>query len=370
MPRVLLLCEYASLNGGENSLLSLLERGDRQAFEFVAAAPPEGPLAAEFHARAIPVEPFGEASGAKTSQARRREQLAALLARVRPDILHANSLSMSRLSGPVAESMEITSLGHLRDIVRLSRRAIDDVNRHRRILAVSRATRDFHVAAGLSEAKCRVMYNGVDLDAFHPAPATGFLHRELSLPPSARLVGFIGQLGMRKGVDVLLEAANRVFETAPGAHVVLVGRRHSAKQEAMDYERRLHQSAESSRLAGRVHFLGERRDVPLLLREFSLLAHAARQEPLGRVLLEAAASGTAVVATEAGGTREIFPDPGQARIVPVEDAPALADSLVELLSHDERRHSLARAARQRAEAAFDAAHAAEQLFNHYRYLKG
>jgi glycosyltransferase involved in cell wall biosynthesis len=365
MPRVLLLCEYASLNGGENSLLSLVERGDRQAFEFVAAAPPVGPLVAEFHARAIPVEPFGEASGPKPSQARRREQLAALLARVRPDLLHANSLSMSRLSGPVADAVGISSLGHLRDIVRLSRRAIDDVNRHRRLLAVSRATRDFHVAAGLSEAKCCVVYSGVDLDAFHPGRATGFLHRELSLPPSASLVGFIGQLGMRKGVDVLLEAASRVVETLPSAHFVVVGRRHSAKQEAIDYERQLHQSAQSSRLAGRVHFLGERRDVPLLLREFSVLAHAARQEPLGRVLLEAAASGTAVVATEAGGTREIFPHPGQGRIVPVEDAPALADSLVELLSDDELRHSLARAARKRAETAFDAAKAAKHLFNHY-----
>ena len=46
----------------------------------------------------------------------------------------------------------------------------------------------------------------------------------------------------------------------------------------------------------RVHFLGVREDVDRLLNEFTMLVHAARQEPLGRVLLEAMAMGNPVVA--------------------------------------------------------------------------
>ena len=69
--------------------------------------------------------------------------------------------------------------------------------------------------------------------------------------------------------------------------------------------------------------------------------HPARQEPLGRVLLEAAAAGVAVVATDVGGTREIFPpEADAARLVPPDDADALAAAMLELLGNRELRGRL------------------------------
>ena len=66
--------------------------------------------------------------------------------------------------------------------------------------------------------------------------------------------------------------------------------------------------------------------------------HPARQEPLGRVLLEAAAAGVAVVATDVGGTPEIFPpDSESARLVPPDDAAALAAAMLELLDDEALR---------------------------------
>jgi glycosyltransferase involved in cell wall biosynthesis len=119
-------------------------------------------------------------------------------------------------------------------------------------------------------------------------------------------------------------------------------------------------------LAGHVHLLGERGDVPQLLRELTLLLHAARQEPLGRVLLEAAACGNAIVATTAGGTAEIFPHPSQARLVPVDDVDRLASETLRLLEDESSRRALGQAARTRAEQAFNVRHAAAQLAVHYR----
>ena len=104
-----------------------------------------------------------------------------------------------------------------------------------------------------------------------------------------------------------------------------------------------------------------------VLNEVSILAHAARQEPLGRVLLEAAACGRPVVATDVGGTREIFPDEQSAAIiVPPDDPQCLANGLLALLGDDALRESLARSARRRAEQAFDARDAATTLAAHYR----
>jgi glycosyltransferase involved in cell wall biosynthesis len=302
----------------------------------------------------------------RPSQLVRRERLAALIGRVAPQLVHANSLSMTRLSGPVVEATRTASMGHLRDIVRVSRRAMDDINRHRRILVVSQAARDFHLARGLSAEKSYVQYNGVDLQMFHPRPRTGALHEELSLPRAAPLVGFIGQLGMRKGVDVLLDAARRLSQQLPDFHLVLVGTRHSTKVEAVDFERRLYESASSAMLAGRVHFLGEREDVPQILNELTLLVHPARQEPLGRVLLEAAATGLPVVATRVGGTEEIFPAAGMARLTSCDEADALAGAMCELLSDSAWRDSLGRAARKQAEAVFDVHGVCRQLLAHYR----
>jgi glycosyltransferase involved in cell wall biosynthesis len=192
------------------------------------------------------------------------------------------------------------------------------------------------------------------------------LHDELGLPDSALLVGAIGQLGVRKGLDVLLAAASLVALERNDVHFLLVGRRHSAKHEAVEFERAMRVAADTRPLAGRVHFLGERGDVPHLLNELALLVHAALQEPLGRVLLEAAASGCAIVAADVGGTREIFPIESMARIVPPDDPAELAHAVHELLADRQARQALGAAARKRAEDAFDIQRAAAGLAAHYR----
>jgi glycosyltransferase involved in cell wall biosynthesis len=83
-------------------------------------------------------------------------------------------------------------------------------------------------------------------------------------------------------------------------------------------------------------------------------------------LLEAAASGVAVVATDVGGTREIFPaELDGAILVPPDDERALAEATLALLENEPRRQSLARAARRRAEVAFDIRAAAQRLIAQY-----
>ncbi|MEA1950659.1 MAG: glycosyltransferase family 4 protein, partial [Planctomycetota bacterium] len=329
-------------------------------------------------------------------ESNRREYIAAQLAHLRPDLVHANSLAMTRLVGPVAKELGLASIGHLRDIIKLSRRAVDDMACCTRLLAVSHAARDYHVAAGLPADKTHVLHNGVDLYEFMPRGAGGELHCELHLPHQAVLIGAIGQFGLRKGQDTLLTAASLLSAELPDVHYVLVGRRWSEKDEAVRFEADLHAKA---RRIGNVHFLGVRDDVPRILNELTILVHPARQEPLGRVLLEAAAAGLPIVATDVGGTREIFPiesnavksntaksnavesnavesnaiepdaDPHAGRetalLVPPDEPDALAAMIAALMRDPELRKRLGRAARKRAEEAFDARVAAANLVEHY-----
>jgi glycosyltransferase involved in cell wall biosynthesis len=329
-----------------------------------------GPLPETLHARGIEVIPFAsrDAAGRHRSQPQLRGELAELLRRRRPHLLHANSLSMGRLSGPVAAEAKLPSLAHLRDIIKLSRQAVADLNSQQRLLAVSRATREYHVAGGLSPEKVHVLHNGVDLDRFRPRPKSGYLHRELGLSPAAQFVGTIGQIGPRKGQDVLVAAAAMLGDKLPDWHYLVVGERCSGKEESCRFEADL-RAAANGRLPGRFHFLGVRHDVDRLLSELTLLVHPARQEPLGRVLLEAAAAGVAVIATDVGGTAEIFPlESASARLIPPGDAPALAAALAELAGDGPLRGGLAAAARRRAEEAFDVRQATAGLVAHYREL--
>jgi glycosyltransferase involved in cell wall biosynthesis len=377
MVRLAYLCEYPALQGGERSLLATVPAVRAAGFEPFALAPATGALAAEFARRDIEVvawdvppqdtlSPGSASASRRRSQATRREALAATLRYCGAELLHANSLSMGRLSGPVASEMNLPSLAHLRDIVGLSRQAVADLNRHRRLLAVSQATRSFHAAQGVTEELLHVLHNGVDLERFAPREPSGYLQRELELPPDAMLLGTIGQICLRKGHDLLLDAAFRRAADDRRLHFLVVGSRHSQKEESRRFQRRLIEAAQGP-LAGRLHLLGERNDVPELLGELALVVHPARQEPLGRVLLEAAASGVPVVATEVGGTAEIFPPgSGAAMLVPPDEPAALASAIARLAGDPSVREEMRIAARRRVEQAFDARFASEGLVAHYR----
>ena len=370
MREILLLCEYPTLNGGERSMLATLDGVRAAGFTPVIMAPAQGPLADALAARNVELLPFEcrTTDGTRRPQNHLRDELTRLLQHRRPALLHANSLAMSRLSGPVAADLGIPSLSHLRDIINQSAQAIADLNRHPRLLAVSHAVREFHVAAGLAAEKVHMLYNGVDLETFRPRTPTGYLHRELGLPPESPLIGTIGQIGLRKGHDVLLRAAAAIADRLPNVHYLIVGQRHSEKDESRRFEQDLH-DASSGPLAGRVHFLGFRNDVARLLGELMLLVHPARQEPLGRVLLEAAAAGLSIVATDVGGTPEILPpDQDAARLVPSGDAAALGAAIVELIGDPALRHRLGLAARRRAEDRFNIRDSVNALLGHYELL--
>ncbi len=352
--RVLWLFEYPSLNGGEHSLLATLPYLREADFEIHALAPPAGPLAGKLQSLGVPITAWQPAdnTGSSLSQAAKREHLRRYFSHWQPALIHANSLSMTRTAAPVARSLQMPCIGHLRDILRISKTAYADLNQASLLLAVSKAVKTWHTAAGLREDITRVVYNGVDTQRFQPQPPDFALHRQFNVPQDAFVLGAVGQIGMRKGLDTLLAAAEIVAGQMPQMHLVIAGQRHSTKAEAIAYEQALHQKATRPPLAGRVTFAGVIDDMPGFYRNINVLVHAANQEPLGRVLLEAAACGKPVVATAVGGTREIFPT-AEARLIPAKDPHAIAAALLEVMESDNLRRQMGERARQRVVDAFN-----------------
>lgn len=362
--RLALLFEYPTLYGGERSMLTALDAVDRDAVHLSALAPPEGRLADALRSRDIehvPLQLFND-----SGQRRPREvilpELTAAVDAVNPDVIHANSLSMSMLTG-LLENL-VPRIGHIRDILSLSKNAIRVLNQNDLLIAVSHATRDYHVAQGLDPVKLRVVYNGLSPQLFSgdtTAPLN--IRKELSLPEDTLLAMTVGQIGLRKGLDVLVRAIDLVAPKLPHLDFLIVGERSSAKAESVEYEANLHAGLEESGLSHRVHWLGYREDVPQLMAEADLLVHAAHQEPLGRVLLEAAAVGLPIVATDVGGTGEIVQNQESARLVPPGDENELAIGIWELATDHELRETFRTNARRRAETQFTAETAADRLMD-------
>ena len=370
MKRIALLLEYGTLNGGERSMLAVLQRVRQEGIEVIAIAPPDGLLATELRRQGVEVHEFS----VRDDQGKRRpreEILADLRQHVEQlgvDLLHANSLSMGRLTGLLAAELSVPTTAHLRDILSLSKAKIGDLNRNRRLIAVSQATKAYHAAQGLNTEIIDVIHNGVDSRQFAPRSSSKRLQRELGLAAECHFAVTIGQIGLRKAQDVLIEAVGRVRDDLPNWHFAIIGERNSGKDESRRFEADLLRRVEELNLTGRVHWLGYRLDVDRLFDDVDLLIHPARQEPLGRVLLEAAAAGVPILATDVGGTGEIVRHGEEAWLVSADEPALLAEGIKRLADDRSLRETFADRARARAVKHFSVEQAAERLVAVWRQL--
>lgn len=365
--RVLVVFEHPTVSGGERSWLAVAPYLQAAGFQLFALAP-EGPIAGALAGAGVAVRTWKtHLGGVRMALPDRRRLASHAIEALSPDLVHANSLAMARLVGPVAAATGTPCLGHLRDILRLSAAAIADLGACTGCVAVSAAVRDCLLGQGLGADRVEVIHNGVDLEAFHAGPGDGAFRAELGLPPDAVLAVALGQISLRKGTDVLVAAYRAAAAATPRLHLAIVGERFSLKDEAVAVETALRAATREPGLAGRLHVAPWRADVEQVLRDAEFVVHAARQEPLGRVLLEAAACGRAVLATDVGGTAEIFPAAtDSARLVPAGDVEELAAGLVSLADDPQLRGRLGAAARRQAEKRFDVRRSADALVDCYR----
>ncbi|MDP9407258.1 MAG: glycosyltransferase, partial [Actinomycetota bacterium] len=164
-------------------------------------------------------------------------------------------------------------------------------------------------AHGAPADRVHVIRNGIDGSVFHPAPEA----ERASRPAGPLRIGSVGRLVPVKGYDVLVEAV-RLLDGTLSADWVVVG---EGPERA-----RLERQAETLP----VRFVGEvrdPRDVAEFLRTLDVFVLPSRAEGLPNVVLEAAACGVPVVATEAPGLSDAA---AGAVLVPPDDAAALADA--------------------------------------------
>lgn len=204
---------------------------------------------------------------------------------------------------------------------------------------------------GFPATRIVVAVRGVDTDVFDPARVTAdarMLHTQLG--GGAPLLLMVGRITRWKGHDVLLRALAQLPDL-PWVLAVAGSAKHGAYLDG------LRQLADRLGIADRVRWLGPRHDVAALNMAADVaLSCSTQPEAFGRVAIEAMAMGTPVIATAHGGSLETVADGETGRLVPPDDAEALAAALRDALQNPQPWQAMGKAGQARVRSHFTRAH--------------
>jgi len=335
--RVVYLDHSAMMSGGELALVRLLPALGGVKPHVILAE--EGPLAERLRTAAISVEVLRMASVARALRRDRIRagrlplgsvvvaaayviQLTWRLRRLRPDLVHTNSLKAAIYGGLAARLAGVPVVWHVHDRITedyLPSAAVRLVRAFARwvpagIIANSRTTLD---TLGPLRCPTAVVPSPIDpalLD--RPRPPRG------NRPFTAAMVG---RLAPWKGQDVFLEAFAKAFPGGPERALVVGG----ALFGESVYERELFARTSRLGLTDRVEFTGNVDDVAGQLDRADVLVHASViPEPFGLVVVEGMAAGLPVIAADAGGPAEVITHGVDGLLYPPADVGTLASMLV------------------------------------------
>ncbi len=209
-----------------------------------------------------------------------------------------------------------------------------------------------------------VIMHGIDTERYAPPPDRDAAFAATGLP-GRYAVGCFGRVREQKGTDVFVAAMCRLLPQYPDFCAVIVG---EVTPEQRGFEARLKEQAAAAGLSDRIRFLGELPidEVPLWYRRILIYAFTSRNEGFGLTLLEAMASGNALVAARAGAAEKVVRDGETGMLVPIGDPDALAAALEPLMKDPAEAVAMGRRARDSVLAEFGVDAEAAKIVAVYR----
>lgn len=177
------------------------------------------------------------------------------------------------------------------------------------------------------------IYNGVDVEKYRPGNSGTRIRAELGITAHVPLVGVVGRLDPIKDHSTLFRAFETVRTVLPEARLLVVGDGPERKRL-------------ESQAGDGVIFLGNRSDVPEILRALDLFVLPSLNEGISNTILEAMATSTPVVAARVGGNPELMEDECTGILIRPGDFQAMAEAIVRYLQYPDLRTRHGEAARQ------------------------
>lgn len=222
------------------------------------------------------------------------------------------------------------------------------------VVAVSVDVRRRLLGAGVKEQRVSLIRNGINLEPFLSAQHGDVTEVDGKVGGA---VGLVGRLSPEKGVDIFLRAAALVLASLPELRFVIAG--DGPEMDA------LKDLVDELGIRDRVDMLGRVEAIAELYGTLDVLVSSSRYEGLPMGLLEAMASGCAVIATPVGEVPTVIVDGQTGVIVPVEDVKGLAKAIAFLMRDGSKRFALGLAARALVQAEFSAGRMADDYVRLY-----
>lgn len=332
---VLLLNSMKFMGGGETWMLGMARHLADRGHRAILVARPRTEMLAQAAAAGLPGIPLWIAGDLnpillwKLSAIVRRHGIDTIVANTGRDIRIAGLVAMVNRGVRVIGLYQVDRPMRNKWNYRLTFNHFADA-----LVVNSQSTRRTILASSpwLDERRIRVIGHGID-PAPYTTPADPAVRARFGLPADAFVIGFVGRLSGQKGISPLLAAMETIAREHPTAHLVIAG--------TGSLEDKVRRAATQKNLAGRVHPLGFRKDVPELMKAFDLLLVPSIWEGFGLVLIEAMAAGTACVASDVSSIPEIIEHEANGLLVPPNDPAALAAAAGRLIADSSLRNRLA-----------------------------
>jgi glycosyltransferase involved in cell wall biosynthesis len=224
------------------------------------------------------------------------------------------------------------------------------------VLVQNNDDRDGLIALGIDPDRIALIAgSGVDVESWQPLPE----------PSGPVTIAFVGRLLADKGIHTLIRAHRLLRQRRTGIELLIAGTPDPANPASLSQE----EAAALNREPG-IKWLGHVEDIAALWGRAHIAVLPSRREGLPKSLLEAAACGRPMVATDVAGCREIVRPGETGLLVPYDDAEALTSAIEQLAASAELRARYGAAARRRVVEKFSAGAIGQQTVDLYRRLVG
>ena len=202
----------------------------------------------------------------------------------------------------------------------------------------------------ITESVVQVLPNAVDLEKFHPCKRDERLRASLIKDAQELLIGVVSRLDLGKGVLQVVEVADRLRQLGVSFKLIIVGNETAGEEGAKG---QLETEIARRNLQNQMRLVGHRSDIETVMASLDVLLMPSPIETFGRVLIEAMASGVAVVASGGGGVPNIVQHEQNGLLVPPLSIEAMAQAIAVYYKDPEKRRRIALNGRQVASERYD-----------------
>jgi glycosyltransferase involved in cell wall biosynthesis len=368
--KMAILDHCPDLAGAQVTILTLLRKIDRSRFDVTVVLPSEGTFSTALAASGIPVAILHLPMGmVRLKRGRSLQSFLRLLLSLFPfcffllslcSYLKRNHFQLvltntikSHLYGSLAARLcSIPLIWRFHDI--LARKdfspslikflAFFGKRFPKKILAVSKVTRDHLLQHGIGSGRVKVIFNSVDPERLETEDSFKNIREEYRLGNGTKLVGCIGRIIPQKGQKVLLSAVPQVLRRRPDAFFLIVG---DVFLKEENYREELLEFIKDNRIEKNARLTGFRTDIGNVIRSLDLVIFPSiAPEAFPLSVLEAMVLGKPVIGSDIGGVQEMIEDGVTGLLVEPNRPEQITEKILFLLNDPQRCEEIGQRAKE------------------------